>query len=600
MIGSGIKDNCFRGRVGDFLKDAIKKDSELSIVSAYFTIYAYHHLKDNLDDISKLRFLFGEPTFIKSLDPSKTSPKEFHIEDSGISIANKLSQKQVSLECYNWLKEKAEIRSMTRPSFLHGKVYHITQHSGIEKALIGSSNFTSNGLGMGHSKNIELNMIIDSDRDRADLKEWFNTLWDSELVTDVKEEVLKYLKQLYRDNSPQFLYYKTLFHLFEDYLQDTEDDKYMADKTHFYDTQIWNMLYDFQKDGVKGAINKILRHNGCIIADSVGLGKTYEAPAVIKYFELLNYRVLVLCPKKLSSNWTIYQASANHRLNPLSHDRFNYSVLYHTDLGREGRSDAISTRLSDFNWSAFDLVVIDESHNFKGNPRIKQNEDGTETHNRASFLLQKVISSGIRTKVLMLSATPVNNTLKDLRNQITMITEGRTDALLNTTGINDINLTLKNAQNEFTHWAKKGTRNTRDLFNALDPSFFKLLDELTISRSRKHIISNYNISKYKNFPKRNKPISISVKIDLEDNFPAYKDIEEQIIQFRLSVYNPTAYIKEDMKHLYAGMAGDRFRQEDREAYLIGMMKINYLKSLKAPYTALSRPFSGPSARLTDS
>lgn len=576
MSQSGIKDNCYRGKVGEFLKEAIKNDSMLSIVSAYFTIYAYHHLKDSLDNIKKLRFLFGEPTFINALDPSSTAPKEFRIEDSSISIANKMFQKKIALDCYKWIEEKAEIRSMTKPNFLHGKVYHIKQASGIEKALIGSSNFTSNGLGMGRSKNIELNMIIDSDRDRTDISNWFDTLWESDLVIDVKQEVLKYLKQLYRDNSPGFIYYKTLFHLFEDYLHDTEDDRSIADKTHFYDTEIWNALYNFQKDGVRGAINKILSHNGCIIADSVGLGKTYEALAVIKYFELLNYRVLVLCPKKLEKNWTIYQAVTNHRLNPFSKDRFHYAVKFHTDLSRIDTN----RELSDINWSAYDLVVIDESHNFKGNPQIKQNEDGTIKHNRASFLLEEIIKSGIKTKVLMLSATPVNNTLKDLRNQITMITEGNTDALSNA-GIDDINLTLKNAQYEFTNWAKKNIRNTRSLFDTLDSSFFKLLDELTISRSRKHIINNYDIKKYNSFPNRNKPISLSSKIDIKDEFPAYTEIEEQIMLFRLSLYNPTAYIKEDKKHLYTETIENNFKQADRETYLIGMMKINYLKRLES-------------------
>ena len=287
---------------------------------------------------------------------------------------------------------------MVKPNFLHGKMYHILHESGIEKAISGSSNFTVNGLGFGGSPNIELNLIVDNDRDREDLKAWFNDLWNdsSGLVEDVKDQVLKYLEQLYLENEPEFIYFKTLFHIFEDYLDEQQKGGLLTSQTGFFESEIWEMLYEFQKDGVKGAINKILRHNGCIIADSVGLGKTYEALAIIKYFELLNYRVLVLCPKKLSNNWTIYQSSQNNSLNPFSKDKFNYTVCYHTDLGRIcGRSDANGIDLANFNWGAYDLIVIDESHNFRGNPMDKVKDDGQIKMNRAKWLMEKIIKEGV-------------------------------------------------------------------------------------------------------------------------------------------------------------------------------------------------------------
>jgi hypothetical protein len=317
---TSIRDNHSHGTVGDFLKQVIGNNSDVSIVSAYFTIYAYHNLKENLDQIKKLRFLFGEPKFLKSIDPDKTNTRSFEIEDDRIviPIESRLVQKQVARECADWIKDKVEIRSMVKPNFLHGKMYHIRQESGIEKAIAGSSNFTVNGLGLGGTKNIELNIVIDSDRDRQELKEWFDSIWDdkSGIVEDVKEQVLKYLEQLYLENEPEFIYFKTLYHIFEDYLDDRKKVAFLMNVPVFL-TARYGMRCMIQKDGVKGAINKILKHNGCIIADSVGLGKTYEALAIIKYFELLNSRVLVLCPKKLSCNWTIYQANQNHLLNPL-------------------------------------------------------------------------------------------------------------------------------------------------------------------------------------------------------------------------------------------------------------------------------------------
>lgn len=588
-----IRDNrSDKTTVGSFLKQAIKSNSEVSIVSAYFTIYAYHHLRNELDGIKELKFLFGEPTFLKTMDPDKVNARDFKIEDDKLSIpiASKLSQKKIAKDCSHWIDLKVKIRSMVKPNFLHGKLYHTKEEGGVEHAIAGSSNFTVNGLGIGNHKNIELNLIVDSNRDRKELKEWFDEIWNdpSGLVEDVKDQVLKYLEQLYIENEPEFIYFKTLYHIFENYLDEQKRGGLLDERTGFYDSEIWDVLYNFQKDGVKGAINKILKHNECIIADSVGLGKTFEALAIIKYFELLNARVLVVCPKKLKGNWTIYQASQNHSLNPFKKDRFGYTLLYHTDMTREtGYSDANGIDLCNFNWGAYDLIVIDESHNFRGNPMEKVKDDGKIKMNRAKWLMEKVIKSGAKTRVLMLSATPVNNTLRDLRNQISFITEGREDALFETCKIKDIGLTLKNAQTQFTNWAdarKNLQRSQKQLLERLDSAFFKLLDEMTIARSRKHIKSFYNIESIGKFPKRNKPHSVYPEIDLDKRFPSYDRINKQILEYKLSVFNPSKYVKPDKQKKYEDMAKTQvlnFKQSDRENFLIGMMKVNYLKRLES-------------------
>ncbi len=358
----GIRDNYGCGKVSDFLVEKITDGSTLSVVSAYFTIYAYEALADRLDSINSLRFLFGEPSFIATIDPEKTDKKSFKIEDEGLELSNRLQQKDVARRCTEWIRDKVEIRSIRQANLLHGKLYHI--HDGHrEHAILGSSNFTRRGLGLSATPNIELNMIIDSDRDRADLKAWFDNIWaDENLVADVKDEVLRYLAQLYVNHAPEFIYFKTLYHVFERFLSDQADDARLFDQTAIIDTDIWKALFDFQKDGAKGAIHKINAHNGCILADSVGLGKTYSALAVIKYYELRNNRVLVLCPKKLRDNWTVYLAQNNSELNPFLKDRFAYTVLSHTDLSREsGKVDGVD--LATLNWGNFDLIVIDESHN---------------------------------------------------------------------------------------------------------------------------------------------------------------------------------------------------------------------------------------------
>ncbi len=446
----GIKDNHTRGKVADFLMAKVTPASALSVVSAYFTIYAFDALSSRLDHIESLRFLFGEPSFIKALDPEKVDKKAFQIEDVGLALANRLQQKDVARRCAQWISQKVEIRSVRKANLLHGKLYHIDDGKR-EQALMGSSNFTNHGLGLSNTPNIELNMVVDSDRDRADLKLWFDELWaDSSLVEDVKAQVLAYLAQLYVNHSPEFIYFKTLFYVFDKFLLGQQETDASFNKTKITESAVWKALFDFQKDGVKAAIHKINKHNGCILADSVGLGKTYSALAVIKYFELRNsQKVLVLCPKKLRENWTVYLGSNMTELNPFVSDKFSYLVLSHTDLSRES-GKAGDVNLAAINWGNFDLVVIDESHNFRNNVKGKRDEDGNVIKkSRYERLMHDIIQSGVKTKVMLLSATPVNNDLKDLRNQLYLVSEGRDHAFAQSTGIVSIKQTLDTAQKTF-------------------------------------------------------------------------------------------------------------------------------------------------------
>ena len=587
-IKSSIRDNHKRGRVGDFLKSKIEEGSSLSIVSAYFTIHAFQALKASLTEIKELRFLFGEPRFIKSLDPEKTDKKAYKIEGEaeGLKFEDQLKQNWVAKECAAWIREKVQIQSIQKPNLMHAKMYHIA-NNGVEDAIVGSSNFTVRGLGMSATdNNIELNLEVDDKRDLRDVKSWFDEIWDDKgLVKDVKNEVLLYLEQLYQNNPPEFIYYKTLYHIFERFLGEQEKSKLLAEDVQLVDTVIWNTLYEFQKDAVKGAINKIQQHNGCIIADSVGLGKTFEALAIIKYFELLNNNVLVLCPKKLCENWTDYRADNNSDLNLFFDDKFRYTVFSHTDLSRDsGESGGI--KLETINWGNYDLVVIDESHNFRNNTPGKKDEDGNLIRkSRYQRLMEDIIQSGIKTKVLLLSATPVNNNLKDLRNQIYFLTEGRDDAFAGEPfGIDSLKKTLADAQRTFTDWAKQDNRQTRDLLERLSSAFFKLLDEVTIARSRKHIEKYYpdSLKKLGGFPERKKPIPVYTKIDLEGQFMSYDELNGEISEYQLSLFNPSKYVLPEYVSKYdVGRQIGQFTQSDREHYLIGMMKVNFLKRLES-------------------
>jgi len=582
---SGIRDNFRRGSLGDFLRDKIGIGSSLSVVSAYFTIYAFDALKHELGSIGGMRFLFGEPRFIRSMDPERTDKKAFKIEDEGLQLANRLEQKRVALDCAQWIADKAEIRSVRQTNLLHGKMYHMSLN-GIEDAILGSSNFTVRGLGLGQlNNNIELNLEVDSNRDRRDLRAWFDEIWNSPgMVEDVKPEVLGYLAQLYANNAPEFIYFKTLYHIFEKFLSEQELGGLLFENTQIVETQIWRALFEFQKDGVKGAINKINAHNGCIIADSVGLGKTFEALAVIKYFELRNSRVLVLCPKKLRENWTIYQAQNNSELNPFVKDRFAYTVLSHTDLSREsGKSGDID--LETLNWGNFDLVVIDESHNFRNNTKGQRDQDGNVIRmSRYERLMEQIIRNGVKTKVLLLSATPVNNGLSDLRNQLAFLTEGRDDAFRDSIGISSLKEALASAQRTFNEWANgKGERKTAVLLERLSASFFKLLDELTIARSRKHILKYYkeSLDRVGRFPDRLKPVSMFCEIDLNKRFVSYDQLNDDISAYKLSLFRPSEYIRPEFRSLYDRQLVLNFTQEQREYFLIGMMKVNFLKRLES-------------------
>ena len=590
-----IRDNHDRGTVGDFLKSNIENGSSLSVVSAYFTIHAFEALKAHLWEIDGLRFLFGEPDFIKNLDARNTDSKAFKIEDEGLQLDKPLQQRPIAQECADWIKDKVEIKSTRQSNLLHGKMYHIA-NNGEEKAIMGSSNFTVQGLGLGQSNNnIELNLEVEDDQDRSDLKAWFDDVWnDDERVEDVKKKVIDRLEKLGDDQAPEFIYYKTLYELFRDELETRMNNEQKLEDTHLYDTKIWDTLYAFQQDGVKSVIARLLRHNGCILADSVGLGKTYTALAVIKFFELRNDRVLVLCPKKLRENWALYPVHYSQLNNPFEEDKFGYSLLSHTDLSRYS-GDADGTDLAGFNWSNFDLVVIDESHNFRNDTKPERDDAGNITrHSRYTRLLEEVIKEGAKTKVLMLSATPVNTSLIDLRNQIYLMTGKREEVFQKSLGISNIRALLGQAQKTFKAWedspGQSGGRDKSKLLNELGADFFQLLGGVSIARSRRHIENFYadEIDRIGKFPEQLKPENHHPPTDLNGTL-SYKYLADQIEKFSLSVYTPSSYVisEEAIQRLAKEKQDFRFNQLDREKFLIGMMQTNFLKRLESSAHSLT-------------
>jgi superfamily II DNA/RNA helicase len=588
---SNIRDNCKRGKAFEFLRAHVTPNASLSVASAYFTVQAYDTLREQLDAIEGMRFLFGDPSYVSRIDPEKTASKRFSMVNNSLEIKDALRQKAAVKACAEWIRQKVQIKSVINRALLHGKLYHVDRPERDSRAMFGSSNFTTRGLGMAATpqNNIELNMVITDQRDRDDLLAWFNELWnDDKLVYDVKADVLDFLAKLYTDQTPEFIYFKTLYHIFEKEMAGNERIEDKISQLAFDRSEIWKSLFDFQKDGVKGIINKLKDHHGCILADSVGLGKTFTALAVIHYFSLQSERVLVLTPKKLSDNWLAYRG--NNKLNIFEKDGIDFDIASHTDLSREIGITVGGQRVENIKWGNYGLVVIDESHNFRnGAPEYKTDEK-PEKRNRYQRLMDDIIKSGVRTKVLLLSATPVNNSLKDLRNQIALFTKGVDTAYADPSlslGIPDYTGLLKNAQGQFTNWAKLAPedRKTSELVDRLGSDFFRLLDGLTIARARKHILRYFadDTARLGAFPERKKPVSISTEIDTEGLFLPYDEISAIIETYKLSLFKPTTFVKEEFKTIYDTQSRgvSTFKQSDRENFLIGMMKTNFLKRLES-------------------
>lgn len=567
------------------LEKHIRKGSKVSTISAYFTMYAYSALKKELDKIDEMRFIFTTPSFSKNKDKEA---REYEIVNNNIfgnefelKLRNEMTQSAVAKDCAKWLKDKVEIKSFKEPNVAQPRMIHVHNKSEEDIVINGSVDFTTDGLGITGSNRADFNNFMAGEEFTDSQLLSFDTLWNNEMVlTDVKDKLLKQMEVMYEENSGEFIYFKSLYHIFYNYLDELDEDNIVKKGNKLKETKIWNILYQFQQDAVIGAIDKIEKYNGCILADSVGLGKTFTALAIIQYYELRNDRVLVLVPKKLRENWTIY--TLNDKRNIFAEDRFRYDVLNHTDLSRE-RGFSGNIDLKTINWENYDLVVIDESHNFRNNPAVK------DRVTRYQRLMNDVIKQGHKTKLLMLSATPVNNKMNDIKNQIAFITEDKDNAL-EEIGISSINHTLKNAQAIFNQWSKldDNTRTGEKFVDMMDLDYFKLLDTLTIARSRKHIEKYYDLAEIGEFPNRLDPINESSDIDIKKEFPTLNEINNEIERLNLSVFSPFLYILPQKREDYAkkydiaiGEGKSVFKQTDREKSLIQLMRINLLKRMES-------------------
>lgn len=584
--------NNITDKLGDDLKVTIKRGDRLSIAAATFSVYAFEELKEQLEGLEELRFIFTSPTFLEE-KPKKTQrefyipqlnrEKTLHGSEFEIRLRNDLSQRAISLECARWIKKKVQFKSNTTMQTIPGFI-NVDSTEAVTYAPVNA--FTRADLGCERGENM-MSMIqrLETPMSQQYL-DMFNILWDDKQnLKDVTDKVLDSITNAFKENSPEFLYFFALYNIFGSFLEEVDTNTIPNEKLGFKESKIWSMLYTFQKDAVLAIISKLEQFNGCILADSVGLGKTFTALAVIKYYELRNMRVLVLCPKKLSDNWRTYKA--NYVNNPIAEDRLRYDVLYHTDLSRSsGYSGDID--LSKLNWSGYDLVVIDESHNFRnGGKSGRDVEMGLE--NRYDRLMNKVIKCGARTRVLMLSATPVNNRFYDLRNQLALAYEGESShwrGKLNTTrSMDDI---FSSAQKAFNDWNKLPTeqRTTEELMRRLDFDFFEVLDAVTIARSRRHIEKYYNVSEIGRFPNRLPPVSKRPPLTDLPGAITYQEINDDLVDLKLCIYAPTLYIFDSVLEKYEDDLN--LTQSGREEGLRTLMRTNLLKRLESSVDAFRK------------
>ena len=574
--------------VRDDMESTIKRGSKVSIAAACFSMYAYSVLKKELESVDEFRFIFTSPTFVT--EKAEKQKREFYIPrlsreqslygtEFEIKLRNEMTQKAIAQECADWIRRKARFKSNTTGENMGG--FMTVAAPSEDVAYMPINGFTTVDIGCERGNN-SYNMVSRMEAPfSTQYMQQFESLWnDRDRLQDVTDVIVETISSAYNENSPEFIYFMMLYNVFSEFLDGLSEDVLPNEATGFKQSKIWNMLYDFQKDAVLAIINKLEKYNGCILADSVGLGKTFTALAVIKYYENRNKTVLVLCPKKLSENWNTYKD--NYVNNPIASDRLNYDVLFHTDLSRSwGTSNGLD--LDRLNWGNYDLVVIDESHNFRNGAGTHANTQ----ENRYVKLMDKVIRAGVKTTVLMLSATPVNNRFVDLKNQLAIAYEGNSEFInekLDTS--KPIDEIFRQAQKAFNAWSKlePEARTTDALLRTLDFDFFEVLDSVTIARSRRHIEKYYDTAEIGKFPTRLKPISLRPSMTDLNSAINYNQIYEQLMLLTLCIYTPSNYIFPSKLSKYIDLThnkGNNLTQRGREQGIQRLMSINLLKRLES-------------------
>lgn len=548
---------------------------KLSIVTGYFTVGALAYLsKETQNKIDEYKFILGD---IVNFDANKDRALDLLNEEITIDASLKLSR--VAKEAVTFLElDKVKAKTL-EPNFCHAKAYlykHNDKDPQKDYYISGSSNLTEAGIGLKTTNNVELNIgSFGSDPQYNELIKWFDSLWarpqahDYKTVLDgnggvnrvpFKQYLIDEIKKIFTEYSPKQLYYKVLFELFgNELLLEKDNPEFNRQIGRLENTVVYNSLYEFQQKGVLSLIKMLQKLNGAILADAVGLGKTWTALAVMKFYQLQGREVILICPKKLQYNWRIYQKNQNSKFEK---DQFEYFLRFHTDL-----SDDLMDKYHDRADKMFlnekpKLFVIDESHNLRNNKS-----------KRYKFLVDQILSKNEDVKVLMLSATPINNSLMDIRNQFKLIVGGNAKGFADSLDIKNIDYTFRAAQKAFNEWTEKPEPKIGEFIKKLPPNFFKLTDALTVARTRKMIEGHQEGLK---FPQKTKPENIFVTPKQIGNFESFEELFDHFPPM-LSGYQPSFYIEELED---ANVLND---EKQRDHFLVKMMYILLVKRLESSW-----------------
>ena len=557
-------------KIINWFKNETPDNIKFNIVTGYFTIGAlYDFIQIVKDKTSEINIVFGDMLLENQID----FPVDLLNGDINISDAFLLPKK--AKEVVDFLKKEKIRIKILEPNFCHAKVYLALSNDSLTKGyyVTGSSNLTEAGLGIKYYNNVELNLAGQpTDPQNGELKLWFENLWtdfkakekvlntDQKLI-DVKEYLIQLIENFYKSYTPEEIYYKILYELFKTQLDEKESPNFLREIGRLEHSKIYQNLYSFQQKGVISLIKMLEKYNGAILADAVGLGKTWSALATMKYYQNKGFETILIVPKKLHQNWQYY----HHLQNSLfKDDEFKFVLRYHTDLQDErieSKHDHL-TLDNFFQSNSNKLFIIDESHN------LRNNKTG-----RYKYLLENLLNTekNPNHKVLLLSATPINTSLNDIKNQFKMMVSDKNDGFKDYLGIRNLDSLFANAQRKFNEWRSDDDGTIEHLIQMLPDQFTTLADNLIVSRTRK-IITDLT------FPKPLKPINVYVT---PEQIGTIENFEELFKKFppNMAAYSPYLYLN---KKANVSVLEDEWQ---RDAFLVKMMYILLVKRLESSWYA---------------
>jgi len=554
------------------------EEGTIDIVTGYFTVGALAYLSQQVNQkIAKFRLVLGD---IVNLDQVDDRPLDLLNENITIEAALNLSR--LAQEAVDFLKQDKVKAKTLEPNFCHAKCYLFEPSKKDDRNkyfISGSSNLTEAGIGKKQTNNLELNIAETGNNSQyKELVEWFESLWNNPQAhkektilakdgtskkIDFKQYLIEAIAKIFIEYSPRDIYFKILFELFGNQILEIENDpEFNRQIGRLENTAIFRSLYKFQEKGVLSLIRMLQKYDGAILADAVGLGKTWSALAVMKFFQMQGREVILLCPKKLENNWRRYKEDQASKFEV---DKLKFFMRFHTDMNNS-RLESYNDRADKFfRDDKPKLIVIDESHNLRNHKA-----------NRYKFLVEQILQKNQDVKVLLISATPINNSLNDVRNQFKLMVQGNVHGYETKLGVRNIDHSFKQAQTIFNDWRKDKNPKIGDFIKKLSGNdFFRLTDSLLVARTRKMVESQETDL---TFPVKNKPVNLFVTPHQLGNFETFEELFDHFPPM-LSGYQPAFYLDDE-----SGVKKDVLRDDKlRDRFLVKMIYILMVKRLESSW-----------------